>query len=57
MQLSMDCPCDLADGLKVVLGESTELRPHWPSSPEPGWWGKGIVLQVGPAHGSWAGQD
>lgn len=22
MQLSMDCPCDLADGLKVVLGES-----------------------------------
>lgn len=23
MQLSMDCPCDLADGLKVVLGESS----------------------------------
>jgi hypothetical protein len=22
IQLSMDCPCDLADGLKVVLGES-----------------------------------
>lgn len=26
MQLSMDCPCDLADGLKVVLGESLGLR-------------------------------
>ncbi|KAF6105867.1 Ras converting CAAX endopeptidase 1 [Phyllostomus discolor] len=26
MQLSMDCPCDLADGLKVVLGESSGLR-------------------------------
>ena len=26
MQLSMDCPCDLADGLKVVLGESSGPR-------------------------------
>lgn len=26
MQLSMDCPCDLADGLKVVLGKSLGLR-------------------------------
>jgi hypothetical protein len=26
MQLSMDCPCDLTDGLKVVLGESSRLR-------------------------------
>lgn len=25
MQLSMDCPCDLTDGLKVVLGESSRL--------------------------------
>lgn len=26
MQLSMDCPCDLADGLKVVLGEFSGPR-------------------------------
>ncbi|XP_038935325.1 CAAX prenyl protease 2 isoform X6 [Rattus norvegicus] len=25
MQLCMDCPCDLTDGLKVVLGESSRL--------------------------------
>nr|KAF6281763.1 Ras converting CAAX endopeptidase 1 [Pipistrellus kuhlii] len=27
MQLSMDCPCDLADGLKVVLGDPSLLGP------------------------------
>lgn len=48
MQLSMDCPCDLADGLKVVLGESSGLWGGKVGTDGSGQPGKGILgLMVG----------
>lgn len=48
MQLSMDCPCDLADGLKVVLGESSGLWGGEVGTDGSGQPGKGILgLMVG----------
>lgn len=50
MQLSMDCPCDLTDGLKVVLGESLGLKEEVGTG-SPVQWKKGVSgLLVGLGH-------